>query len=230
MVDVPGAAAIQALHTGAEVDRANLVAVLSASRVERQKLGAAQRKCPDLAAYYVVHLAWGAYRGGARARDLQRAMPGALGKRKIDTVREGATQFELPEGALFWKVCDVVSGEMQLRCCVPDVPCGIFEMPGKGVVPLGYRERVLLEHLNGPTAGHPGRERTMGALERDFWWPGMYADVRKWCCYCQHCAGERASAGVSAWTLTGLYSRPLRLIQCDLLECRDPGAVGNPTC
>ena len=65
-------------------------------------------------------------------------------------------------------------------------------------------------------------------IERDFWWPGMREDVRRWCKSCQHCLGERAShSGVSAWTRTELFSRPFRVLQYDTVtcrQCRDDGA------
>ena len=66
----------------------------------------------------------------------------------------------------------------------------MFELPGRGKKTLGYRERLLLEYHNGPLAGHLGRERTYEHLSRDFWWEGMYEDVRRWCKTCQFCTGE----------------------------------------
>ena len=63
-------------------------------------------------------------------------------------------------------------------------------------------------------------------LERDFWWPGMYTDVRKWCHQCETCRGERGASGVSAWTRTELYSCPFRTIQIDTVTCREDGARG----
>ena len=58
--EVPEAEVIRALHTGAGVNRQGLMASMSGMGIEKVKLGAAQRLCPELAAYYTVHLAWGA--------------------------------------------------------------------------------------------------------------------------------------------------------------------------
>ena len=58
--EVPESEIISGLHTGSGVRREGLGATLSGMGIERIKLGAAQRRCLDLAAYYTVHLAWGA--------------------------------------------------------------------------------------------------------------------------------------------------------------------------
>ena len=43
------------LRTGAGIDREGLGGALTALGIERNKLGAAQRVCPDLAVIYVIH-------------------------------------------------------------------------------------------------------------------------------------------------------------------------------
>jgi hypothetical protein len=67
---------------------------------------------------------------------------------------------------LFRQVYDSTAGEVQLRCCVPSVPCGKFEMPGKVLVPLGYRELAQIpgdtsvyDSLIVATGGSVGRFR-----------------------------------------------------------------------
>ena len=85
---------------------------------------------------------------------------------------------------------------------------------------MGFRERILLEYHNGRLGGHQGRERTMDNVSRDFWWPGMYGDVRRWCAKCEFCRAERGSTGVSAWTRTELFTCPFRVMQFDTITCR----------
>ena len=85
---------------------------------------------------------------------------------------------------------------------------------------MTFRRELLMHYHNGPLAGHQGRERTMEMLARDFWWPKMYTDVRKWCNSCQFCRGERGAAGLSAWTRTELHSCPFRVMQFDTITCR----------
>ncbi|MCP4242184.1 MAG: hypothetical protein GY772_16640, partial [bacterium] len=209
------------LRTGAGIDRGALVSSLSVAGIERAQLAAAQRRCKDLAVYVAVCLT---RETGENARqvvvEFARRDPGLLGGRRVDSVLEVSDRYELIGGVLFRRVWNSVAAELQLRCCVPNTPCGRFEVPGRGLMPLGFRERILLEYHNGALGGHQGRERTMDMLERDFWWPGMYSDVRTWCKRCEVCRGERGSTGISAWTRTELYSCPFRVIQFDTVTCR----------
>jgi len=51
-VDVPEPDVLARLRTGAGIDREGLGGALTALGIERNKLGAAQRVCPDLAVIY----------------------------------------------------------------------------------------------------------------------------------------------------------------------------------
>ncbi len=113
-----------------------------------------------------------------------------------------------------------------MRCCVPNVTAGQFELPGQGARPLNYRDALVTYYRNGPLAGHVGKGRTHEILARDDWWPGMTEDVRKWCKRCVQCADERALPSVSAWTRTELYSRPIKVLQFDAITCRDRAQPG----
>ena len=97
----------------------------------------------------------------------------------------------------------------------------MFELPGLGEKKLGYRERILLEYHNGPLAGHPGREKTTEMVERSWWWPHMFEDIRRWCRRCLACQAEHGSTGISAWSRTEFYSRPFRVLEFDLIKCHD---------
>ena len=55
--DLPEAEIIEQLHTGAGIRREGLMETLTGMGLKRVKLAAAQRTCPSLAGYYVVHLA-----------------------------------------------------------------------------------------------------------------------------------------------------------------------------
>jgi hypothetical protein len=152
---------------------------LSVAQVEKGRLAAAQRVCRDLAAYYAALLAQAQGRCVRAALvELSKSEPSYFTGKRIDSVIETSQRYELIDGVLFRRVYDVVEGEVQLRCAVPRVHWGQYEMPGQGLKPLGYRERIPLEYHNGALGGHQGRERTMDSLERDFWWSGMYSDVR----------------------------------------------------
>ena len=76
---------------------------------------------------------------------------------------------------------------------------------------------------------HRGRDETERALERDWWWMGLWHDVRKYIKACVHCQGENAHTGMSAWTRTNLYSRPFRVLQFDLLAVPKGSITGSLT-
>ncbi|KAF8750946.1 hypothetical protein RHS01_09004 [Rhizoctonia solani] len=66
---------------------------------------------------------------------------------------------------------------------------------GKLVVPdlEILKECLLREFHDSPLAGHPGQQRTLELLSRNYWWPGMKSSAKEWveCCpTCQanHCA------------------------------------------
>ena len=90
-----------------------------------------------------------------------------------DTIVTSSMKFEIMEEVLFRRVYEVGADEVQLRCVVPNVAAGRFDVPGLGSRPLGYREKLLLDYHNGTLGAHQGRDRTIESLERDFWWPGM---------------------------------------------------------
>ena len=88
-------------------------------------------------------------------------------KNKDATVRS-LEKFELVNTVLFRRIYNSVSGEVELRCAVPTGDCAKFDFPGRGVTPLSFRARIMLEYHNGKLAGHQGRERTIEMIERDF--------------------------------------------------------------
>ncbi|KAF8751764.1 hypothetical protein RHS01_08396 [Rhizoctonia solani] len=72
---------------------------------------------------------------------------------------------------------------------------------GKLVVPdlETLKERLLREFHNSPLAGHPGQQRTLELLSRNYWWPGMKSSAKEWVECCPTCqANCRAHAPVIA--------------------------------
>ncbi|QRW15579.1 Retrotransposable element Tf2 protein [Rhizoctonia solani] len=57
---------------------------------------------------------------------------------------------------------------------------------GKLVIPDAedLKERLLREFHDSPLAGHPGQQRTLELLSRNYWWPGMKSSAKEWveCC------------------------------------------------
>lgn len=55
------------------------------------------------------------------------------------------------------------------------------------LVPQGRREMIFqVAHYN-PMAGHMGYEKTLERITARFYWPGIHADVRRWCASCPDC-------------------------------------------
>ncbi|KAF8750370.1 hypothetical protein RHS01_09469 [Rhizoctonia solani] len=72
---------------------------------------------------------------------------------------------------------------------------------GKLVVPDSetLKERLLKEFHDSPLAGHPGQQRTLELLSRNYWWPGMKSSTKEWVECCPICqANRRAHAPVIA--------------------------------
>ncbi|KAF8750040.1 hypothetical protein RHS01_09707 [Rhizoctonia solani] len=60
---------------------------------------------------------------------------------------------------------------------------------GKLVVPdsEALKERLLKEFHDSPLAGHPGQQRTLELLSRNYWWPGMKSSAKEWVECCPTC-------------------------------------------
>ena len=213
------------LVSGEGVNREGLVGGFGNVAVERWKLAAAQRSDADFGGVMIAHMGWNENLSVEAIRRTLTAFKAESGSepsdRNIDGILEYALEFELVAGVLYRKVYDVVDQEVQLRLCVPQQPHSKFEYPGRSAKPMGYRERVLLENHNGMLGGHVGRERTYELISKDYWWPGMYEGVRRWCRNCEQCQRERGSTGTTAYSRTQFYSRPFRCLQYDTVKCRE---------
>ena len=49
------------------------------------------------------------------------------------------------------------------------------------------REDVIREHHDSVTGGHPGRYKTQELITRNYWWPGIQGDIRKYIDGCEAC-------------------------------------------
>jgi len=54
------------------------------------------------------------------------------------------------------------------------------------------RLRLLQRHHDIPTAGHPGRAKTLELLARRYYWPSMRKDVDRYIANCHHCRRSKA--------------------------------------
>ena len=51
---------------------------------------------------------------------------------------------------------------------------------------------IIRSHHDSLAAGHPGREKTYDLLQRQYYWPGMYDQVRRYAQNCQVCKRSKA--------------------------------------
>jgi hypothetical protein len=49
------------------------------------------------------------------------------------------------------------------------------------------RTQILKHHHDTYIAGHPGRFKTQELISRNYWWPSIRKDVRKYCAACPEC-------------------------------------------
>jgi hypothetical protein len=77
---------------------------------------------------------------------------------------------------------DVVIKEKRLYIA-PEARKGKLAKPMRLYVPAGtLRQRVLCEAHDVSVCGHLGRDKTLERLKRNYWWPGISADVRTMSC------------------------------------------------
>ncbi|KAF8693024.1 hypothetical protein RHS03_08515, partial [Rhizoctonia solani] len=91
---------------------------------------------------------------------------------------------------------------------------------GKLVVPDSevLKERLLKEFHNSPLAGHPGQQRTLELLSRNYWWPGMKSSAKEWVECCPTCqANRRAHAPVIALKPLEVPPFPFHTISYDFI-------------
>ncbi len=62
-----------------------------------------------------------------------------------------------------------------------------LELLGQGPHPLEILAQILLEYHNGPLGGHLGADKTARRIMKDWYWPGIFADVDQWIRMCDFC-------------------------------------------
>ena len=71
-----------------------------------------------------------------------------------------------------------------------------------------------------PVAGHPGENKTLELVSRDYFWPGMRQDIQNFVKTCHTCARNKARRHATYGTLKTLEvpSRPWEDLSMDLIE------------
>ena len=79
------------------------------------------------------------------------------------------------------------------------------------VAPFELRTIIFQKLHCDKTAGHFGRRRTIEAIRRRFYWPGMSSDIRRWVRQCDLCARRKPGPGKGkARSRMSTFSRQLQ--------------------
>jgi hypothetical protein len=107
---------------------------------------------------------------------------------------------------------------------------GLLLHCGKIYVPKDQdiRLELLRLHHNTTLAGHLGRWKTLELLTRNYWWPGMSVDVKKYVAGCDTCQRNKPSHKVPYGLLqpNEVPSTPWEIITIDLIT-QLPGSVDS---
>ncbi|KAK3099399.1 hypothetical protein FSP39_003829 [Pinctada imbricata] len=64
------------------------------------------------------------------------------------------------------------------------------------VAPKEIKKKIFTELHSQRIAGHLGRDRSISAIKRRFFWPGMRKDIARWCRQCDTCARAKPGPGL----------------------------------
>ena len=86
------------------------------------------------------------------------------------------------------------------------------------VAPREIRSKIFKELHSQRIAGHLGRDRSIIAIKRRFFWPGMRTDIRRWCRQCDLCARAKPGPGLGRHPLQQSFvGAPLERIGIDIV-------------
>lgn len=190
---------------------------LTKCRVERRELGLAQRACPEAGPF------WALLQARANDEDENIALNAHRKEFGItkpnDVYINNSTIYELQDGLLYRRVYDVKTDTLTLKCVAPSTVKSQIEVAAQGQRPMPFRNWILQTYHNAPLGGHLGRDHTYEAIAEDWWWSGLYEDVRMHCKQCQFCQQENGRTALNAYRRVDLFSRPFRHMQIDTIKC-----------
>jgi hypothetical protein len=77
----------------------------------------------------------------------------------------------------------------------------LFEERKNGELVVENPRRGILEVLHDPPhVGHPGEARMYELVAREWYWPGMYEDVKAYVSHCDSCQRVKARNTLPAWS------------------------------
>ena len=85
------------------------------------------------------------------------------------------------------------------------------------VAPESMRRDIFTELHQNRTAGHFGRDRTVEAIKRRFYWPNIGETVQRWCTACDLCARCKPGPGLGRFPLKQIeVTRRFQVIALDI--------------
>ena len=113
-----------------------------------------------------------------------------------------------------WHQLSVIDGVI-CRTYYPSPPSPSVTVP---VIPLSLQQQVLHQMHDIPSAGHQGYLKTLSRLKEEAYWPGMAADVQKYCQECSTCQTSKLPSPTRAPMVNTPIGNPWEMLAVDILE------------
>ena len=124
-----------------------------------------------------------------------------------------------------WETLEVHDGILYSRWVTKTSPQGYLLQL---IAPQSLRSLIFKQLHSSHLAGHMGRDKTLMSVRRRFYWPGMSADIRRWCKQCDVCARNKRGPGTGKAPLTQfLVGAPLDVIALDIIGPLQTTENGN---
>jgi transposase InsO family protein len=96
---------------------------------------------------------------------------------------------------------------------------GLWTFQGRVYVPEKLREQVLQQHHDGPRSGHPGRDKTIELVLRNYWWLELRKDAERYVAGCPQCQRIKPRCTPARTPLHPFLppSRPWELVTLDVI-------------
>ena len=97
------------------------------------------------------------------------------------------------------------------------------------VVPRGFRNHITGLAHDSLSMGHLGPSKTLKRIKRRFFWPGIRADVKRFCHSCGPCqrAGKGQKSTIAPLKPLPIISQPIRFISADFVGPMKKTINGN---
>lgn len=95
------------------------------------------------------------------------------------------------------------------------------------VLPKTYRSKVLKLAHSMPMAGHLGRDKATQRIQRRFYWPTMYRDVKRYCQECPECQRFGGAGRKAPLIPLPIIGEPFRRIAMDVVGPLPRTSRGN---